>query len=68
MLKCTKVQFLYSNSLGISNLRDNPNSNTTLLDTSYWIYHQLFKSNRQSTSIKIKLLIESFSLKFLPQN
>ena len=49
MPKWTKVRFLYSNSLGIPNLGDNPNNNTTLFDTSYWIYYQLFKSNRQST-------------------
>ena len=51
MPKWTKVQFLYSNSLGIPNFGDNLNNNTTLFDTSYWIYHQLFKSNHQTTGI-----------------
>ena len=49
MPKWTKVWFLYFNSLGIPNLGDNPNNNATLFDTSYWIHHQLFKSNRKST-------------------
>ena len=47
----TKARFLYSNSLGIPNLRGNSNNNTTLFDTSYSINHQLIKSNRQSTGI-----------------
>ena len=51
MSKWTKVRFLYSNSLGIPNLGDNPNNNTTLFNTHYWTYHQLFKSNHQSTCI-----------------
>ena len=51
MPKWTKVLLLYSNSLGIPNLGENPNNDTTLFDAFYWIHHQLFKSNSQSTGI-----------------
>ena len=59
---------LYSNSLGIPNLGDNLNYNTNLFDTSYWIYHQLFKSNSNLQVLIIKSLNESFLLKCLTQN
>ena len=56
MPKWTKVRFLYYNSLAISNLGNNPNNNATLFDSSYWIYHQSFKSNHQSTGINNKVI------------
>ena len=67
MPKWTTVRFLCSNSLGKLNLGDNPNNNTTLFDTSHWIYHRLFKSNRQSTGIN-NYAINFFLLKCLTQN
>ena len=68
MPKWTKVRFLHSNSLGIPNLGDNPNNNTTLFDIHIGF---ITNSSNQIFNLQVLIitsLIESFLLKCLTQN